>query len=266
MRPGTAKNVRYILNKFVEDTGVGYAAEITSDRLSRWVEDQKTAGRAQETLVTYSAAVATFVKWMHKNRVIRFNSLEGFDLPERANRGRQSWLRTETVDKVLEAAEDPNLKFILFCGFHAGMRRAEISAARVNWFDTEHGLVHVQNDPDAGFILKDRDNRTIPMTKDFEAFLKNYLDGRESHEYVLAPDKAKGIWKYRYDFLKVIQKHFGRCGVDCTIHDMRRSFASNLVSHGVSVYKVARWLGDRVDVVEESYGHLAPKDDDINRL
>jgi integrase len=41
-------------------------------------------------------------------------------------------------------------------------------------------------------------------------------------------------------------------------HDMRRSFASNLVSAGVSIYTVAKWLGDRVDVVEKSYGYLAP--------
>ena len=37
---------------------------------------------------------------------------------------------------------------------------------------------------------------------------------------------------------------------------MRRSLASNLVSSGVSIYTVAKWLGDRVDVVEKSYGYL----------
>ena len=49
------------------------------------------------------------------------------------------------------------------------------------------------------------------------------------------------------------------------VHDMRRSFASNRVTAGTSIYKVARWLGDLVAVVERSYGHLAPQDDEINR-
>jgi hypothetical protein len=47
---------------------------------------------------------------------------------------------------------------------------------------------------------------------------------------------------------------------------MRRSFASNLVSGGESIYIVAKWLGDRVDVVEKSYGHLSPAAGNINRL
>jgi hypothetical protein len=47
---------------------------------------------------------------------------------------------------------------------------------------------------------------------------------------------------------------------------MRRSFASNLASAGVSIYKIPQWLGDRVEVVERSYGHLAPADQDINKL
>ena len=47
---------------------------------------------------------------------------------------------------------------------------------------------------------------------------------------------------------------------------MRRSFASNLGSRGISIYKVARWLGDGVSVVEKSYGYLAPADRDIDAL
>jgi hypothetical protein len=59
----------------------------------------------------------------------------------------------------------------------------------------------------------------------------------------------------------------GRCGVRCSIHNMRRSFASNLVSAGESIiYIVAKRLGDGVEVVEQSYGHLAPSAGNINRL
>ena len=50
-----------------------------------------------------------------------------------------------------------------------------------------------------------------------------------------------------------------------TAHVMRHTFASLLVQAGVSIYKVARWLGDGVEVVEDHYGHLAPKDSDIEK-
>jgi len=69
-----------------------------------------------------------------------------------------------------------------------------------------------------------------------------------------------------YDFSRVVEGHFKNAGVKCSIHDMRRSFASNLVSSGVSIYTVAKWLGDRVDVVEKSYGYLAPNTGEINKV
>jgi hypothetical protein len=46
---------------------------------------------------------------------------------------------------------------------------------------------------------------------------------------------------------------------------MRRSFGSNRASAGTSIYKIAVWLGDKIEVVERSYGHLIPQDQEINR-
>jgi integrase len=80
-------------------------------------------------------------------------------------------------------------------------------------------------------------------------------------------DRDKGgKGDYRYDFKGVWKRHMKRCGVTCSIHDSRRSFASNLVSRGMSIYKVAKYLGDGVAVVERSYGHLAPADKEISKL
>jgi len=128
------------------------------------------------------------------------------------------------------------------------------------------GLLHIQNDAGSGFVLKDRENRVVPLTKGFSKFLRVFLADRDAGSYAIVPNKHKGCARYRYDFNKTFHSHMKRCKVICTIHDMRRSFASNLVSHGVSIYKVARWLGDGVQVVERSYGYLSPADEEINRL
>jgi hypothetical protein len=85
-------------------------------------------------------------------------------------------------------------------------------------------------------------------------------------DFALQPERLPGVWKYRYDFKRLVEGHFKKCGVVSDLHGMRRSFASNLVSDGVSIYKVAQWLGDGVEVVEGHYGYLAPQDQDIDRL
>ena len=105
----------------------------------------------------------------------------------------------------------------------------------------------------------------IPVTKRFAEFLRTYLSGRESDQYVLAPEKTnKGSAKYRYDTSKRVRSHFVRCKVTSSLHDMRRSFAPNRASDGISIYKIAGWLGDGIEVVQRSYGHLAAQDAEID--
>jgi integrase len=120
------------------------------------------------------------------------------------------------------------------------------------------GLLHVAGHEN--FVPKDGDNRTIPITDRFATFLKAYLAGREKGQYVLAPEKTvKPESKYRYDVDKRVRSHFTRCNVNASFHDMRRSFGSNRASDNVSIYKIAAWLGDTIEVVTRSYGHLIPR-------
>jgi integrase len=82
--------------------------------------------------------------------------------------------------------------------------------------------------------------------------------------FMLAPTVKHGRYRYRYDFRKAFDALVNRCGLAVTFHDLRRTFASLLVSRGVSLYKVAKWLGDELVTVQTHYGHLIPQDDEIN--
>ncbi len=39
------------------------------------------------------------------------------------------------MDLLISECPDRELKFILYCGFHAGLRKGEIVQARPEWFD-----------------------------------------------------------------------------------------------------------------------------------
>jgi integrase len=269
MTPGSARNVRYALRVFIKDTGITSLDSITVPLVTAWVRGLKAAGKSQDTLRSYASYLKTLTRYLHTHGKMRKDLLEKYELPGATPQGRQNWLKKDVVKRIIEAAgDDDHLKFILYCGFHAGLRRNEIGMAKVGWFDVDAGLLHAQNMPDEAFTLKDRDNRTIDLTNEFRAFLTRYLEGRDNPgEFVLCPNKTeRGANKYRYDFRRLVESHFRKVGVDCSCHDMRRSFASNLVSAGVSIYTISRWLGDRVDVVERHYGYLAPGTGEINKL
>jgi hypothetical protein len=90
---------------------------------------------------------------------------------------------------------------------------------------------------------------------------------RESNGLILENREKtiKADSKYRYDTAKRVRSHFERCKVSSSFHNMRRSFGSNRASEGTSIYKIAVWLGDKIEVVQRSYGHLIPQDDEINK-
>jgi len=52
----------------------------------------------------------------------------------------------------------------------------------------------------------------------------------------------------------------------CSPHVLRHTFASHLVMKGISIYKVSQWLGHRSVNTTMIYAHLAPQDDEINKL
>ena len=268
MREGTALSAKGNLMRFIAARGLKTPADVTAKNLQGWLDALRAKGKAQDTLFTYARDVCAFGKWLAANRHVTFNPFENFERPEMSPKGRQNWIRREEFARLIEAATDPDLKFILYCGFHAGFRKAEICAARVGWFELnpEKPVVHIQNDPAAGFFLKDSDNRTVPLTKEFADFLRVFCKNSLPTNYALWPEKEKGVNKYRVEFRKKFIAHVKKHKVKCTPHDMRRSFASNLVTQGVSIYSVAKWLGDRVDVVERSYGHLESYNANIDRL
>lgn len=160
---------------------------------------------------------------------------------------------------MLDACKDEDLKLCLYLSLHCGLRKGETLEVKSHWIDLPGKLLHVQANDD--WQPKDRDNRTIPITREFAEFLAPYVD-REP--YIVKPEKRKTRSPYRWEFRKPFNDLCETLGIDCVFHDLRRTFASLHVSAGTSVYKVAKWLGDGVAVVENHYGHLVPSDDEIN--
>ena len=158
------------------------------------------------------------------------------------------------------------MKFILFAGFHAGMRKEEIIQARPEWFDFRVNIVQIVESED--WKPKDKDKRTIPLSHGVPRFFvkRNANRWRVAGAVRAAPRSRARKARYRYDFRKPFEEYVGGKKVNwLKPHIMRHTFASLLAIAGVSIFKIAQWLGDDVKVVERHYAHLLPQDADIER-
>jgi integrase len=254
----SVESKKYALHEFAAFVAKRRITDISTadvDRFYRALQQRVSESTAQGYITT----VRSFFNRLVELRKIRHNPVEGVQLARLDQKGRLPFCAPDERDKLIANAPSDEMKFVLYCGFHAGLRKNEIIEARPEWFDLERGALHVRATDT--FRPKDREARTIPLTREFQHFLRRY--GMRS-PFMLRPDVPHGDARYRYDFRRPWSAFTQQQGLEwVTPHVMRHTFASLLASEGVSIYKIALWLGVDVRVVQKHYAKLLPKDADI---
>ena len=223
--------------------------QLTAPVLQAWYEGLRKS-QSENTAIGYLAHVRGFCAWLLERGKIRENPALTVKRSRTRATPRKNFCSKETVRRLIDACADPEMRFVLYCGFHCGMRKGEIVNARPDWFvlgaasgEETNGRVDIRIRPkgtlyptDPGWKPKVGGERSVPLTAAFRAFLRGgelALDG----PFVLEPRKVKaGRSAYRYDFRKPFENLLAACRiVGVTTHDMRRTFASLRVMAGVSL-------------------------------
>lgn len=213
------------------------------------------------SVVAYAFTLRQFYTFCIAKGLRQDNPALELELPVCRKPFRKNFVSAQTVRMLIDGCRDMELRYCLYCGFHAGLRFSEVVASRPNWYSVPNRTLSVLRSSD--YDTKDHTDRDIPLTDQFFDFLGVY--GFPS-PYMIAPQKALGgAHRYRFDFSNRFENYVRSRNVAMTFHDCRRTFASLHVQAGTSVYKVSRWLGDDVDVVSKHYGFLSSSDPEINR-
>jgi len=266
-----------ILKVFCKHVGQKKADKVTGADLQGWYDGllssyvdhkgRKQPGRSTNTANSYVSVVGSFFTWLVNKSRTRKNPADDLKRIKTDNTARYAFCTAEQRDKLIDNCKDQELKLILFLGFHAGLRKGEIVEAVRSWFDIENQAIHLTKTPTCRF--KDREERSIPMTDEFAAFLRSY---NLPNGFVIKPKKParKSKQLLRYDPEKKFKAYVKSQGLEyvrgekLTMHITRHTFASLLLQAGQSLYKVSRWMGDEERTVTGHYGHLKPSDDSIN--
>ena len=258
--PASADSKRYILQEFADTLGNVSPGQVTAFHCKAFYKRMKERV-SPSTAESYMFTLRSFFQWCVSDNLCRRNPAMEVEMDRVDHQARIKFTDLELAQKLIANAPNDDMRFILFCGFHVGMRKQEIIEAIPEWFNLSHKTLEIR--ATATFRPKDRDARTVPLTDQFAEFLQSYGLRKP---FVLKPEVEQGKFRYRYDFRRPFTEYMAEQGVPwITPHVMRHSFASICAMKGIDIYRIATWLGDDVRVVQKHYAKLRPDDREIMR-
>jgi len=174
------------------------------------------------------------------------------EVPKLPTKGRAVFLSDGEVEAFL-AKLPPWAWWGAYAILNTGLRIEE--AMFLEWpdIDLEAGLLWVVNKPQAGFHLKDKDERSIPVSPELAAELS--VRQRESGWVVPGPD---GEQLTRNGFAKATAAAGKRAGLSkrVTPHVLRHTFGSHLAMAGVPLPTIQSLMGHSAIATTMVYVHL----------
>ena len=186
----------------------------------------------------------------------------------------------EEQRRLLAAIEDLEDRAAVLVALRAGLRRGEVLALRRPNVDFDARMIRVRERwaMRENEIPKSRTSRRdVPMTFELERALRAVIAaqdaraakrGRPAPE-LLFPAKAKRTAATQHQEENAFGRRFARtlaaAGIERRspnpFHQLRHTFASELLARGVDIWTVSRWLGhSSIELTNKVYAHWIPKD------
>jgi integrase len=181
-----------------------------------------------------------------------------------------------TVDQVeaLSTAMPERYRMMVILQAALGLRISELLALKVSDIDWLRRTVKIERqlakDGRRFVPPKTKESfRTIPLAQDVALRLSAHIKQFPPNEDGVIFTTLRGGNPVRYNHYGPIIFDAARQAAgmpETTTHDLRHHFASELLSRGVPVNVVARFMGHAsAKLVLETYGHLMPNADDVTR-
>ena len=216
-------------------------------------------GYCNRFLVLLSFCFNLALKWEVPG--VKQNPVKGVDLLKNLQKT-ERFLQATEIQRLLNALEEspnPLLKYFVPLALLTGARKRELLDAKWSDIDFESRVWRVP-------MTKSGRPLNIPLTP--QAFqllltLKEKLPSlleiipQGEIEWVFPNPKTNQPFVSIFNAWNTVRTKAGLEGL--RIHDLRHSFASALVNHGVPIYDVQKLLGHQSIKTTERYSHLSPE-------
>ena len=188
--------------------------------------------------------------------------------------------------RLLAAIDDPQDRVAVMLGMRAGLRRSEILALLWTDLDLEGRYVQVRRRWSRGALGAPKSKtsrRTVPLSKSVVRALRSLRVAQQERSLAAGRETPAAVFpartrhapttefqqedRFSGRFLKALKRADVERRTVNPFHRLRHTFASELLTNGVPIFKVSKWLGhSSSDLTYAVYGHLIPKPDEHQSL
>ncbi|MBN1653721.1 MAG: site-specific integrase [Deltaproteobacteria bacterium] len=163
----------------------------------------------------------------------------------------------EESETLLEAARNDEERLLIMFALYTGARAVEQLALEWGDIDWRNNFIVFRRSVTRVIVghTKSGRERKVPMTQTLRSALKNHQHLRSKLVFCNADGSAMNnsqLW----DRLMMVCRRAGLRRIRW--HDLRHTFASQLIMEGVPLRQVQAWLGHSTIQMTMRYSHLAP--------
>lgn len=227
--------------------------------------DNKGAGLARVTQNYYVIALRSFLRFLIKND---YKTLEPskIDLPKTESRSLK-FLERDQVERLVTATDTSKKegvrdRAIMELLFSTGLRVSELVSLNRDQINLDRR--------EFGIIGKGRRSRIVFVSDRAADWIANYLKKRQDNSKplfirysgrVIEDNNGEKMRLTARSIERIVKKYVrsSRIPVDATVHTLRHSFATDLLTNGADIRSVQEMLGHKNIATTQIYTHITNK-------
>ncbi len=244
----TMENKINSLNHFLRYSRLDRLENLTNEMVTDYIKSQAERGLKPRTInnrTKHILAIARYYMDYEDMEIPRFR-----DRKIKKQHEEQSDKRAFSRDIVYEALAyaDREAWLLIKIGFDCGLRISELRMMHLKDLDGNRLLVHG----------KGRKKRFAILNDETLVRLKDWINQRHVTTYIFESNYSghRGRPKSGQALRTIMRKPFTKCGiVNACPHELRHSYASDLLDLGASVRSIQQALGHSTERITETYLH-----------
>lgn len=276
LSPATLRNYQATFDLFVKvlpEAGLATLSPETMTRFFRELEDRERIsprgrikrGIKSTTIATYRAKLNPFFIWLKARRYLAASPFDAMPYP-RVVYDEPKYLRKGQVEKIIAAADfavpwsslfiqKRNIA-ILVVLLYTGLRKSELLNLQVHDLDMQRGEIKV-----TAVTSKSKQHRALPLNATVQRKLSDYLAERKEKRYTCshlftADNRDEPLSEQGLKHL--IKKISQASGVKFHAHQLRHTFAVNLIASGSDISVVQKLMGHKSLISTMTYLRCIP--------